>query len=75
MPIKTVSEARKVSRPDGGNGRKDTGPRGGAGSGDGKILLVSHEIVRLVEASRRVASPSAAGQTSSMGCIGKLSRV
>ncbi|MFZ1929369.1 MAG: hypothetical protein WAU50_09560, partial [Candidatus Sulfotelmatobacter sp.] len=52
MPIKTVSEARKVSRPDGGNGRKDTGPRGGAGSGDGKILLVSHEIVRLVEASR-----------------------
>ena len=47
MPIKTVSEARKVSRPDGGNGRKDTGPRGGAGSGDGKILLVSHEIVRL----------------------------
>jgi len=52
MPTKVVHESRKLQG-NGGNGHSAGGRSGGAQkSGDGKVLLVSQEIMRLLDASR-----------------------
>ncbi|MGB8915379.1 MAG: hypothetical protein WCC89_00890, partial [Candidatus Sulfotelmatobacter sp.] len=56
MPTKVVRESRKLqgnAAGNGGNGHSAGGRSGGAQkSGDGKVLLVSQEIMRLLDASR-----------------------
>ena len=56
MPTKVVQESRKLrgeGQGNGGNGHGDRDRFGSASkSGDGKMLLVSQEIMRLVDASR-----------------------
>jgi methyl-accepting chemotaxis protein len=56
MPTKVVHESRKLqgnAAGNGGSGHSASGRSGGAQkSGDGKVLLVSQEIMRLLDASR-----------------------
>jgi hypothetical protein len=55
MPTKVVHESRKLhgsGAGNGGNGHSDRDRLSSAKAGDAKVLLVSQEIMRLVDASR-----------------------